>query len=72
MNLHNNRFNSKKFDKECYDKEITQNKQINNYLLTKNHNVDNNCYQYNPEIRNQMQSELKNTEHETNLFGIDR
>ena len=72
MNLNNHRFNSKKFDKECYEKETNQNKEINNYLLTKNHNIDKNCYQHNPEIRNQIHSELKNTDDETKLFGIDR
>lgn len=68
----NNRFNSKKFDSECYKKEQEQNKNINNYLLTKNDNIKYNCYQDNPEIRNQMLSELKNTDVETKLFGIDR
>lgn len=72
MNLNNRQFNSKKFDSECYKKEETQNKNINDYILTKNHNVDKNCYQHNPEIRNQMQSELKKTDDETKLFGIDR
>jgi len=72
MNLNNRRFNSKKFDKDCYKKEEMQNKDISNYLLTKNHNVDKNCYQNNPEIRNQMQSEIKRTDDETILFGIDR
>ena len=71
MNLNNKQFNSKKFDNECYKKEETQNKNISDYVLTKNHNVDKNCYQHNPEIRNQMQSELKNTDDETKLFGID-
>ena len=72
MNLNNKQFNSKKFDNECYKKEEAQNKDICDYVLTKNHNVDKNCYQHNPEIRNQMQSELKNTDDETKLFGIDR
>lgn len=72
MNLNNKQFNSKKFDNECYKKEEAQNKDICDYILTKNHNVDKNCYQHNPEIRNQMQSELKNTDDETKLFGIDR
>ena len=72
MNLNNVRFNSKKFDKECYKKDEIQNRDIANYLLTKNHNIDKNCYQNNPEIRNQMLSEIKNTDDETKLFGIDR
>ena len=66
MNLNNKRFNSKKFDKE-FSKNNYPSEMINNYLLTKNHNVDKNCYQHNPEIRNQMQSELKNTDDKTNL-----
>jgi len=72
MNLNNNRYNSKKFDKEIYKKEQIQNENISNYLLTKNHNVKNNCYQDNPEIRNQLLSELKKVDVETKLFGIDR
>merc|ERR1711904_702645 len=72
MNLNNKQFNSKKFDSECYKKEEMQNKNISDYVLTKNHNVDKNCYQHNPEIRNQKLSELKNTDDETKLFGIDR
>ena len=72
MNLNNKRFNSKKFDSECYKKEETQNKNISSYTLTKNHNIDKNCYQHNPEIRNQKHSELKNTDNESKLFGIDR
>ena len=72
MNLNNNRYNSKKFDNECYNKERKQSNDINNYMLTNNKNVEHNCYQGNPEIRNQKLSDIKNTSVETELFGINR
>tara|TARA_Y100000741_G_C18251827_1_gene557564 strand:- start:147 stop:797 length:651 start_codon:yes stop_codon:yes gene_type:complete len=70
LNTNNHRYNTKKFDKDCVNKEMTQNKNINDYILSSNPKYS--CYQENPDIRNQKLGDLKNVDNETKLFGIDR
>ena len=65
-------FNRKKYDESCYNNQVKRDDSIRNYLINSPENNCKDCYQTNPEIRNQSGVKLGKVPIENDLFGIDR
>jgi len=65
-------FNRKKYDKDCYIKQVKTDDSVRDYIINTPENNCKNCYQSNPEIINQSGNKLGKVPIENDLFGIDR
>ena len=65
-------FNRKTYDEKCYTDRVGRNSDINDYMLNPAANNCKDCFQSNPEIRNQKKQALTDINVENDLFGIDR
>ena len=65
-------FNRKKYDEDCYVKQVKTDDSVRDYMINAPENNCKNCYQSNPEIINQSGNKLGKTTIESDLFGIDR
>lgn len=65
-------FNRKTYDEKCYTDRVGRNSHINDYMLNPAANNCKDCFQSNPEIRNQKKQALTDINVENDLFGIDR
>lgn len=65
-------FNRKKYDEDCYIKQVKTDDSVRDYMINTPENNCKNCYQNNPEIINQSGNKLGKTTIESDLFGIDR